>query len=300
MTNPAQLIRSQLQDLKAIWSIYAEITKLRLTLLVLFSAIVGFLFGHQGPAFPWLTFFNMILGTYAVASGAAALNQLVELQADARMTRTKGRPLPTQRWEKRDALALGTFLSGVGLAYLIVGVNLTSALVAAVTLVIYIAIYTPLKRLTSWNTLVGAIPGALPPLIGWSAVRSDWTWDAWALFGILFFWQMPHFLAIAWLYREDYARGGFKMLTLEDKTGRSTAIKSCLYATLLIPVSLIPYFTGSAGWIYLMAACVLGSSYLGCAVRCVRNPDKKHTRTLFLASLLYLPCVQIILLLDKQ
>jgi heme o synthase len=293
-------MKDRSHGLKDVWAIYTEITKLRLTLLVLFSAMIGYLFGQNGPTFPWMTFINMLLGTYAVASGAAALNQLLEVTADARMERTKDRPLPTQRWEKRDALALGVFMSGGGLAYLIIGVNLTSALVAALTLVVYIAIYTPLKKLTTWNTLIGAFPGALPPLIGWSAARPDWTWDAWALFGILFFWQMPHFLAIAWLYREDYARGGFKMLTLQDQTGRKTAWKSCLYATLLIPVSLIPYVTGSTGWIYLVVACVLGSSYLGCAIRCVRRPDRTYTRTLFLASLLYLPCILLSLLLDKR
>jgi heme o synthase len=300
MTESTDIVDTRPHGLKAAWGIYAEITKLRLTLLVLFSSMIGYLFGQNSHPFPWLTFVNMLLGTYAVASGAAALNQLLEMQPDSRMERTKDRPLPTQRWEKRDAFALGVFLSGGGLAYLTVGVNPISALVAALTLVIYIAIYTPLKRLTTWNTLIGAIPGALPPLIGWSAARSDWTWDAWALFGILFFWQMPHFLAIAWLYREDYNKGGFKMLTLTDATGHNTARKSCFYASLLIPVSLIPYFTGSAGWIYLVGACIFGSSYLGCAVRCVRQPDRMHTKTLFLSSLLYLPSVLILLILNKR
>ncbi|NJK92794.1 MAG: protoheme IX farnesyltransferase [Blastochloris sp.] len=285
---------------KTLWSLYAEMTKLRLTLLVLFSALIGYLLGQTPSSFSWLALFNMFLGTYAVASGAAVLNQLLEQKADALMHRTRERPLPAGHLESRDALALGVLISGFGIAYLMVGTTLLTAFLATLTLLIYIFVYTPLKRLTSWNTLIGAIPGALPPLIGWSAARPDWTWDSFALFGILFFWQMPHFLAIAWLYKEDYTRGGFRMLTRNDPTGRRTAWKSALYATLLIPVSLIPYFTGTAGWIYLVAACVFGSSYLGCAVRCVRDPNTRHTRTLFLASLLYLPCVLILLVLNKR
>jgi len=290
---------TSLQSLKAAWDIFAEITKLRLTLLVLFSTLIGYLFGADASAGSWFRLLNLLLGTYAVASGAAALNQLLEIQPDTQMKRTQDRPLPTQRWEKRDALALGCFLSGGGISYLLISVNFNSAFLAALTLFIYIAIYTPLKKVSPWNTLIGAIPGAIPPLIGWSAARSDWTWDATALFGILFFWQMPHFLAIAWIYREDYARGGFKMLTLTDLNGRSTALKSCFYATLLIPVSIIPFITGSASWLYLVTACVFGASYLSCAVRCVRDPSTKHTRTLFLASLLYLPCVLIMLVVAK-
>lgn len=300
MNSNAHTSYSALSNLKNNWEIFSQLTKLRLTLLVLFTTLIGFLFGCDQPMGQWLRLLNLLLGTYAVASGAAVLNQLLEIKADSLMKRTQDRPLPKERWEKRDAYALGTFLCGGGIAYLLITVNVTSAALAALTVFIYILLYTPIKKVSSWNTLIGAIPGALPPLIGWSAAGGQWGWDSAALFGILFFWQMPHFLAIAWLYREDYSKGGFKMLTLNDPTGHRTAWKSSVYAALLIPVSLIPYFTGSAGWIYLVAACVFGSSYLGCAVRCIRDPSVKFTRTLFFASLLYLPCVLIMLVLNKN
>lgn len=300
MNSNARTSHSTLSDLKSNWEVFSQLTKLRLTLLVLFTTLIGFLFGCDLLQGQWIKLINLLLGTYAVASGAAVLNQLLEIKPDSLMKRTQDRPLPQARWEKRDAYALGTFLCGGGIAYLLITINFVAAALAALTVLIYIALYTPIKKISSWNTLIGAVPGALPPLIGWSAASTHWGWDSVALFSILFLWQMPHFLAIAWLYREDYTRGGFKMLTLNDPTGQRTARKSTFYAALLIPVSLIPYFTGSAGWIYLVAACVFGFSYLGCAVRCIRNPSVKFTRTLFFASLLYLPCVLIMLVLNKN
>jgi len=221
----------------------------------------------------------------------------LEAAADARMHRTKSRPIPAGRFADRDALCLGTLLSGFGLAYLFLSCNELTAWIAALTLFSYLFLYTPLKQITSCNTLIGAIPGALPPVIGWTAAGQPLNTGALALFLILFFWQMPHFLAIAWLYREDYARGGFRMLTRNDPDGRATAWKTVAYALAVFLVGLLPYVWLLCGPLYLAGSLLCGGAYLAAALAFAR--DRSAARRLFLASIVYLPVMLILLIADQ-
>lgn len=266
----------------------AELVKARLTSLVLVTTLAGFYLGWSG-AMDYRLLVHTLLGTALVAAGTAALNQLLERDADARMRRTRERPLPAGRMSPETALGIGFLFSAVGLLELALAVNLLSATVAAVTLGVYIFVYTPLKRVTTLNTLVGAVPGALPPLLGWTAARGTVDAGAWALFGILFCWQLPHFLAIAWLYREDYARGGFVMLPLLDPDGQRTGRQCVNYALALLLVSLTPTLLGLATPWYFPAAFVLSAGFLTFAVRLLLERSPRRARQLFLASILYLP-----------
>ncbi|MDD5262875.1 MAG: heme o synthase [Methylacidiphilales bacterium] len=276
----------------------SELTKSRLSLLVLFTTLTGFYLGSFSGINPWLLI-HTLAATASLAAGAAVLNQVLETQADALMLRTRNRPLPSSRMREQDALCLGIYLSGGGLAYLLLATNLLAFSIAALTLFSYLFIYTPLKRVTPLNTLIGAVPGALPPLIGWTAAGNPLNDGALALFLILFFWQMPHFLAIAWLYREDYSKAGFRMLTLNDASGQSTAWKSLLHTLLLLPCGLAPYFLGMTGWIYLSGATFCGALYLAASLFFVRNPGHVSARRLFLASIFYLPVILLLLAIDK-
>jgi protoheme IX farnesyltransferase len=275
----------------------AELLKLRLTTLVLITTMAGFYLG-QTEETPHGLAWAALAGTGLVAAGAAALNQLLEIRSDARMRRTRARPLPAGRMDERDVLFIGVLCSGLGLAVLGIVCNPLSALIATITLFTYIGLYTPLKRLSTLNTLVGAIPGALPPVIGYAAASGRIDPPAAALFALLFLWQMPHFLAIAWLYRDDYTAGGFRMLTLNDPQGHSTGFKSALYAALLIPVSAAPWKMGSASTAYLVIALLLGALYLAAAVRMASHPSPRSARTLFWASLAYLPLILLARVID--
>jgi len=275
-----------------------ELLKLRLTTLVLITTMAGFYLGKTA-ATPGLLALAALLGTGLVAGGAAALNQLLEIRADARMRRTRERPLPGGRMDERDALFIGTLCSGSGLVLLALTCNLLSALLAALTLALYIGLYTPLKRISSLNTLVGAIPGAIPPVIGYAAASQRLDLFAAVLFALLFLWQMPHFLAIAWLYRDDYAAGGFRMLTLHDASGHSTGVKSALYALLLFPACLLPALCGLAGWTATSACLLATAAYAWTAISMARHPSPRSAKTLFLASLAYLPVILLALVLDK-
>jgi heme o synthase len=283
---------------KSIFSVAADLTKARLTSLVLLTTLVGFYIGIRGAVDYGLMIFTL-LGTALLASGASALNQLLERQFDARMKRTEHRPLPSGRLHPDTVLILGAITSIAGLLLLAWKVNPLTSLLGAVTLISYIFVYTPLKRVTSLNTVVGAIPGALPPLMGWTAARGEITVEGWALFAILFFWQLPHFMAIAWIYREDYARGGFVMLPLMDPTGERTGRHAVSHTLGLLPVSLFPVVLGMAGWIYLGSAIVLGGMFLIAAVRFSRHLSMEHARQLFYASILYLPLLFGVMVLDK-
>ena len=265
-----------------------ELVKARLTTLVLSTTLAGFYMGWSGPM-NFVRLFNTLLGTALVAGGAAALNELIERDADALMHRTQDRPLPTGRLTPDTALLIGSGLAAAGLLYLLYLVNPLTSTLAALTLASYVFVYTPMKRRTSLNTLVGAIPGALPPMIGWAAARGSIGVEAWALFAILFCWQMPHFLAIAWMYREDYARGGFIMLTHLDETGRATGRQAVNYAFALLLVSLIPSLIGMAGVWYFFGAFFLGTGMITYAVRMQMAPGRPRARQLFFASILYLP-----------
>ena len=272
----------------ALVSDLAELVKARLSFLVLLTTLVGFLMGWQGPM-SYLILAATLVGTALCAGGASALNQWWERDFDARMKRTQQRPLPARRMHPSDALLFGLLLSASGLAVLFLFTNIRAAFLAFITIAIYLLVYTPMKRISSLNTLVGAIPGALPPLIGWVAAVGHYTLEGGLLFAILWFWQMPHFLAIAWMYREDYARAGFVMLSNDDPEGFVTARQALLYSGCLVIASLTPaLFFYVHPW-YFFGALALGTAFCGTAVRFLLRRDRVSARTLFLASILYLP-----------
>lgn len=276
-----------------------ELVKARLSTLVLTTTLAGFYMGWQGPM-DYLRLFYALFGTALVAGGAAALNELIERDADALMHRTRDRPLPSGRMKPDTALLIGFGLATAGLLSLFYFVNPLTSVLAALTLASYVFVYTPLKRRTSLNTLVGAIPGALPPMIGWAAARGSLSAEAWALFAILFCWQMPHFLAIAWMYREDYARGGFVMLTHLDETGAATGRQAVNYSLALLLVSLTPGLLGMAGRWYFFGAFGLGLGMVACAMFMQFSPNRTQARRLFFASIIYLPLLLALLALNKM
>ena len=239
---------------------------------------------------------HTLVGTALVAGGASAFNQLAEQDVDGLMQRTRLRPLPDGRL---SAVAAGWFalsLSAIGLVQLALGVNLLAASVALVTLLTYTLVYTPLKRRTSLSTLVGGVPGALPPVIGWTAATGTLSVEAWVLFAIVFLWQMPHFLAIAWLCRDDYARAGLKMLPVVEPDGRSTATQVMLYAAVLVPASLVPTLIGLAGAVYFAGAALLGAAFFGLALRFAIGRNNEAARALFIGSITYLPLLWSLML----
>jgi len=243
--------------------------------------------------------FHTLFGTALVAGGAAALNQLLEREHDAKMRRTAGRPLPSGRMQPTTVAIFGGICSVAGLVYLAVIVNLLTSVLGAVTSISYLFIYTPLKRVSWVNTLVGAIPGALPPLMGWTAARNELSGEGWTLFAILAFWQIPHFMAIAWLYREEYAKAGFVMLPNVDSDGSRTGYQSVGNTLALLIASLCPFLLKLNGMVYLFAALVLGAAYFWTAVRFARQLDTKRARQLFLASIIYLPLLLLAMVCDK-
>jgi protoheme IX farnesyltransferase len=247
----------------------------------------------------YLLMLHTLLGTALVASGAAALNQLLERRYDGLMRRTEDRPLPSGRLEPDTVLIFGGLCSALGLIYLAWAVNPLTSVLGAITLVSYLFIYTPLKRVTPLNTVIGAIPGALPPLMGWTAARNEINSEGWSLFAILFFWQLPHFLAIAWIYREDYARAGFAMLPLIDPGGELTARHAVSHTLGLLPISLFPFLFRLEGIFYLAGALVLSLVFLWQAVRFSRDRSVLRARQLFYASILYLPLLLFLMAIDK-
>jgi heme o synthase len=279
-------------------AVFADLTKARLTALVLLTTLVGFYLGWRGPM-DYLLMFNALAATALVASGAAALNQLLEREYDAKMRRTQNRPLPSGRLQPTTVMLFGGITSVAGLVYLALAVNLLTSVLGAVTLISYVFIYTPLKRVTWVNTLVGAIPGALPPLMGWTAARNELSGEGWALFAILAFWQLPHFFAIAWMYRDEYARAGFVMLPNVDADGSRTAQQSVSNTLALLLASLFPFVWHISGQFYLVSAIVLGAGFLFCAIRFARQMTHARARQLFLASIIYLPLLLAALVLDK-
>jgi protoheme IX farnesyltransferase len=279
-------------------AVYADLFKARLTFLVLLTTLVGFYLGFQGPVDYWLML-HTLLGTALVASGASALNQLLEREHDAKMRRTQSRPLPSGRLQPQTVLIVGNACAAIGLIYLAVAVNLTTSVIGACSLISYLFIYTPLKRVTWLNTAVGAVPGGLPPLMGWTAARGEMSGEGWTLFAILAFWQLPHFLAIAWIYRDEYARAGFKMLPGIDPDGHRTGRQAISHTLGLLPVSLCPFLFGLTGPIYLAAAVILGLAFLWFAVQFSRHLTVPRARQLFYCSILYLPLLLTMMVLDK-
>ena len=279
-------------------SAFLDLTKIRLTSLVLLTTLVGFYIGAHGPV-DFIQLFHTVFGTALVAAGASALNQFLEKEYDALMQRTRARPLPSGRLQPETALIFGGLSAACGMIYLAWLVNVLTSFLAAITLVSYVFIYTPLKRVTTLNTIVGAIPGALPPLMGWTAARGQVTADGWTLFAILFFWQLPHFLAIAWLYREEYARAGFAMLSVYDPDGSLTGRQAVAHTLGLLPISLCPFLFHLAGPIYLFGAFFLSLSFVIFAIRFSRRLTRLDARKLFYVSILYLPVLLGLMVFDK-
>src|ERR1022692_362339 len=281
---------------------YIALTKPRITWLILMSTAVGYFFGLPAGIhgeIEWLKLFHTILGTGLIASGTAALNQWIEREADRKMRRTADRPLPSGRLAAGPALAFGVALSVAGFADLWAAVNPLTAWIGAFTLASYLFFYTPLKQRTWWSTTIGAIPGAMPPVIGYAAAPGRLTADSWVLFAILFLWQFPHFYSIAWMYKEDYARAGIRMLPVVDPDCRSTARQIVLYGIALIPVSLVPGILGMSGRIYVVGALLLGLWFLYSGVRVALERSLVRARGVLIASVLYLPLIYGLMLLDR-
>jgi protoheme IX farnesyltransferase len=280
---------------------YLSLTKPRLVLMVLATVAVGFFLGARTNFHPVtiVSLSTTLLGTALVAGGAGALNQWLESARDARMRRTAGRALPSGRIAAREAVLFGSLIALAGISILLVGAGSLAAGVAFLTFVLYVAVYTPLKTVTTLNTLVGAVPGALPPLIGWAAAAGRLGPEAWSLFLIVFLWQFPHFLSIAWIYREDYRRAGFRMLTRLDVRGKMTGCQAFSYALVLVPAGLLPGAIGLAGPIYSAGALLLGLYYLVDAARFWIEATDLRARRLLYSSFLYLPAILILLLLNS-
>jgi len=286
---------------------YIELTKPRITWLILMSTGIGYFYGLPAAAnwweflksIPLLSLLHTIIGTGLIASGTAALNQWYEREADRKMRRTAMRPLPAGKMSARNAMQFGVALSVAGFVELWLGVNLLSATIGAFTLASYLFVYTPMKQRTWWSTTVGAFPGAMPPVIGYAAAAGALTMESWVLFGILFLWQFPHFYSIAWMYKEDYARAGIRMLPVVEPDGRSTARQIVLYGIALIPVSLAPSLLGMTGRLYLAGALLLGLWFLYSGVRVAIDRTALRARAVLIVSVLYLPLIYGLMLIDR-
>ncbi len=276
---------------------FVTLTKPRLNFLVLVTTLAAFYLGG-GAEQPLLVLLHTVIGTALVAGGASALNQVWERDTDRLMRRTRLRPLPDMRMHPQNAMWFGVLLSAIGVAELALGVNVRTAAIALITLLSYILLYTPLKRRSSLSTIVGAVPGALPALMGWSAATNTLSIEGWTLCGIVFMWQMPHFLAIAWMYRDEYARAGIPLLPVIEPDGRSTGRQAVIYAVALIPVSFLPSAVGLASAWYLAGAIVLGAILLVLSLEFCATRSLVAARRLFFATILYLPLLWIVLLAD--
>lgn len=275
-----------------------ELAKPRITALVTLTTAAGFAVATPYGEFPWALFWHAVTGTALVAAGSAALNQLVERRLDARMRRTANRPLPAGRRRPGVAAAWGAALALAGTLELLVFVNTLTALLAGATLAAYILLYTPMKTRTAFATIVGAAPGAAPPVLGWAAATGELGLGAWLLFALLFLWQLPHFLSIAWLYREDYRRAGMHLLTIDDPDARRTARQTVVWSVALLPVSLMPAAVGLGSGIYLVGAALAGGAFIAAAVAFAQAPKVGSARRLLLVSVFYLPAVLGVLVAD--
>jgi heme o synthase len=280
---------------------FSELTKPRITSFILMSAAIGFMFGSHGAgSWKWSALVNMLIGTGLLASGTAALNQWYENEGDALMRRTRRRPIPSGRVTEREGLWFGVVISALGFADLCWGVNVLTGFLGLFTLVTYLFIYTPLKRVSPISTTIGAIPGAMPPLIGYAAASGHLNFEAGILYAILFLWQFPHFYAIAWMYREDYARAGIRMLPVVEPDGDSTGRRIVLFSIALVPMSLAPAFFSMAGNVYLYGALVLGALVLVAGFRAASQHSILRARQVLLASVVYLPLLYGLLVIDGR
>jgi len=295
------IVNRQFREWATVLADYWTLTKPEVNLLILISILAGFYLGTPADAGPFrfLRLFHTLVGSLLVASGTGTLNQFIERRYDALMRRTAQRPLPGGRLAPSRALGFGALLSAVGGLYLALLVNFLASFLALLTLATYLVAYTPLKRKTPFCTLVGAFPGAMPPLIGWAAAHGRLSLGAWVLYAILFLWQFPHFMAIAWMYREDYVRAGYLMLPSGGREGRFMAWQILGFMLALIPVSLLPSFLGHTGLIYFFGALALGSVFLHYGVRLAPSKSKALARRLLFASIIYLPLVFGLMMADK-
>ncbi len=275
-----------------------ELTKPGICVLALAMTALGYCVGRQGPVV-WPHFLISLFGTALIGAGCGAVNQWMERDIDALMHRTQDRPLPTGRMSGWVALVMGFGCLTVGFCLLLFFVNTITAMLGLVTFIVYLAAYTPMKRMSSLSTLVGAIPGAMPPLMGWTASYGSLAWEGWVLFGILFLWQVPHFLAIAWVYREDYARAGLPILSVIDEKGVATSKQVLLYSSVLLPLSLLPSILGLTGTAYFFGAMVLGIGFFVFSVYLAIFRTKVYARRLFFASIIYLPILGILMAVDR-
>jgi heme o synthase len=293
----SELRTASLTGFEKPWA-YVVLTKPDVTFLVVITTIAGFYLGSRGPL-DWMRLLHTLGGTLLVACGTAALNQYVERDMDALMRRTAARPLPSGLLQPREVLLFGIGAIVVGAAWLALAVNWLAALVALSTCVLYLGIYTPLKTRTTLSTAVGAIPGALPPLIGWAAARGSLSLGGWVLFAILFFWQFPHFMAIAWIYREDYARAGIQMLPVVDRKGDATFRQIVMTSAILVWVSALPSVVGMASIYYFFGALVLGMLLLQVGLWANRSRTNVRAKWLMHATVAHIPLLLVWLILDK-
>ncbi len=277
---------------------FFELTKPRIVLMVLVTALVGYYAGSERVP-DYLRLLQVLIGTALAAGGTLTLNQFIERDIDAMMERTRHRPLPDARVQPQDALWFGVALTLLGLGYLAVVVNPLSAVVAGAITLSYLLVYTPMKRYSSLCVPLGAVPGALPPVIGWVAARGELSVDAWVLFAILFLWQIPHTLAIAYLYREDFAKAGIQFLPVIEPDGESTNRQILIHCGALLVVSLLPTLIGLAGASYFIAAFILGAAFLASGIKLVMAPTRAGARRLLFASLIYLPVLLLVMALDR-
>jgi len=293
----ANLERSRLSTRERV-SAYLELTKPRITFLIVLTSAAGFGLASRGNV-NYVALTSALFGIALLSSGIATLNQYLERDLDGLMRRTAGRPLPSGKLLPWEAMAFGVGLTVAAEIYLLAFVNPLSAMLGLTVIAGYLFGYTPLKTRTSLSTLVGAFPGAVPPLIGWTAARGELSIEGWVLFAILFLWQFPHFLAIAWMYREDYSRAGILMLPVVEPNGRVTAQQIVVYTLMLIPVSLLPTILGMSGKVYFYGAIILGLLFLYSSVRAAFSLSRQQARRLLLASVLYLPLLFILMVLNK-
>ncbi|MBA4122791.1 MAG: protoheme IX farnesyltransferase [Acidobacteria bacterium] len=299
-----EVITAEIQEVKAIGvreklAAYLELTKPRIAFMLVLTSAAGFYLGAD-KGFDVVLFVNSMIGILLLAFGVATLNQVWERKSDALMERTASRPLPTQKVSFVEALVFGISLCVVAEIYLAFLVNELTAFLGLIVFVGYVLLYTPLKKYTSASTAIGALPGAMPPLMGWTASANEITLGAWILFSIIFLWQFPHFLAIAWIYKEQYAKAGIKMLPVLEPEGKITARQIVIFTILLFPVSIAPFFIGLAGPVYLVGASLLGIWFLMASIKTARAKSVEQARKLLLVSVIYLPLLFALMVLNHK
>ena len=298
------ILTAEIQDTKVIGlkeklAAFLELTKPRIAFMLVLTSAAGFYLGSKGN-FDFALFINSAIGITLLAFGVATLNQFIERRTDALMERTARRPIPTNKVSPTEALVFGLILTVSAEIYLAVLVNPLTAVLGLVVIVGYVLLYTPLKTKTSASTAIGAIPGAMPPLMGWTSSANEITLGAWVLFALLFLWQFPHFLAIAWMYKEQYRKAGILMLPVVEKEGKLTAIQIVTFTLMMLPISIAPFFIGVAGYVYLVGASVLGLWFLYTSIQTARAKSVEQARKLLLVSVLYLPVIFALMVFNHQ